>query len=518
LIPTSPVNFPADLAAGRWDVAFFSHRFLGIEAHPGQIRFWRAALSRSPGGWQAAYLTLVVSAGNRAGKTLALAILILHNTVYKMGRPVPLGGKEALTWLRATYNWYHFGIQQETAELVFHEIVRILSGVHDAQQGRGCPLIEELGPEVIDFSRKDRGVYPWIVIHPALGGGQIHFRTTAEQALGSLGKDMDGISFDECAFEPQLEFVVNEVLHLRRLGTGGQLLLISTATEGLTAFADLWNLGDPSNPAVAPGHYSLTISTRENIGFGIDATTFERIVASMPEYLIPQNIDGGFIESRSSFFGSQAVDACFVEELPPDDVPKKGHRYAQGVDPALTFDSTWSITLDMTDPERISGVRARRKSGRQDVLSVAAVVIEGHRLFSGAGATVTTALDSTGFGGAVFRDILGELHPFRAVPFGGTRGKKVRLLLDCKGLIEKGRLKFPRTGIWLALRRQLLGYRLDDRKIEQDAVMALAVACNVVVRNSRGAAADPSFDFFATGERRGTSAERVLGRIIVTEG
>ena len=66
--------------------------------------------------------------------------------------------------------------------------------------------------------------------------------------------------------------------------------------------------------------------------------------------------------------------------------------------------------------------------------------------------------------------------PVRMVEFGGTRQKKLMLLNQLKKVIEDGRLKLPKHGKWLGVRRQLLGYKLDDRKIEQDAVMALAVA------------------------------------------
>lgn len=491
--------FQRNLARGRWDVGFFSKTFLGITPHPGQERVFKTALMRTPSGWRAAYLTLAISAGNRAGKTLGLAILIVHNCVYKMGMKPPNPGnpREMMAWAQTDYEWYHFGIQQETADLVFHEIVRIFNGTHEAQRGHGCPITDLLGKEVIKTDRKFNGDYPWVVFHRVLGGAQIHFRSTGERAIGSLGKDMHGISFDECAFEPQLEFVVNEVLHLRRLGTGGQLFLISTATEGLTAFADLWFEGDPDAPERKSGHYSLRMSTRDNIGYGLDEVTFNRLVEAMPEYLIPQNIDGGFIESRSAFFGSQAVDASFTEDLPPEQLPKRNHRYTQGVDPAITFDSTYAITLDITDPLHVTGVRIRRKTGRQTTTSVTATILEGHRLFNTRHTVCATHLDATGFGGKTFQDLLRGVHPFHAVEMGGTRSKKTKLLLDLKGMIEKGRLRLPREGAWLTLRRQLLGYRLEDRKLQTDAVIALALAVREAVRiGNQPIDNDPTLSYF----------------------
>jgi hypothetical protein len=58
----------------------------------------------------------------------------------------------------------------------------------------------------------------------------------------------------------------------------------------------------------------------------------------------------------------------------------------------------------------------------------------------------------------------------------------------------------PRTGIWLAVRRQLLGYKLDDKHIEQDAVMALACAVSEIRRNPPGGLTSVPFDAYATGD------------------
>ena len=309
-------DFAADLMRARWDVDFFCERFLGFTPHPGQTRLFHAYILRDESRWMARYLTLAIAAGNRAGKTLGLAIVILHSCMFKMGKepPNPLDIRSVERWLKLGYEWYHFGVHSEVAELVFYEITKLLSGNHEAQHG-GCPLTETLGEAVADWSKKYRGEYLMIRMHPLLGGATIHFRTTGERAIGSLGKDMDGESFDECAFDPNFDFIVDEVLHMRRLSTGGQLVLIGTMTEGLTAFADKWQEGNPDNPDRKIDSISLRISTRENIGFGIDQRMFDRLVAAMPAYLIPQNIDGFAIESREAFFGSQSVEAVFANDL-----------------------------------------------------------------------------------------------------------------------------------------------------------------------------------------------------------
>jgi hypothetical protein len=491
-------QYAADMMRARWDVTFFCERFLGFRPHPGQQRLFKAYITRDESRWQPRYLTIAASAGNRAGKTLGLAIVVLHSVIFKMGKqpPNPLDERAMLRWLTLSYEWYHFGIHSEVSELVYYEIIKLLSGTHEAQH-HGCPLADTLGPSVADWSRKYRGEYLMIVLHPLLGGGTIHFRTTGERAIGSLGKDMDGESYDECAFDPNFTFVVDEVLHMRRLSTGGQLILIGTMTEGLTDFADKWQEGNPDNPSRKIDSMSIRISTRENIGYGIDQKMFDRLVAGMPDYLIPQNIDGFAIEARDAFFGSQSVEAIFHDDLPESQPAIAGHRYVQGVDPAMTYDSTWSLNLDVTGYHWI-GVNADQKSGRQTSLSVSALASNNHYAYNDPERRIscTTGVDATGFGGKMFRDLL-PMSGVRMVEFGGTKQKKLALLNALKKVIEEGRLRLPRHGKWLGVRRQLLGYKLDDRKIEQDAVMALAVAVDVARRNPGMMQTSVPFDMFA---------------------
>jgi hypothetical protein len=273
---------------------------------------------------------------------------------------------------------------------------------------------------------------------------------------------------------------------------------VGTATEGLTAFADAWYEGDPDAPDRKTDKMSLRMSTRENIGFGIQQDIFDRLVTQMPADLVPQNIDGYFLEGRSSFFAQSAVDAAFQadrQELVP---ALPGHRYVQGVDPALTFDSTWSFILDVSDPNRVAGVSARHQTGRTTGPVIAALVTNQHAAYTGKGVTCTTGVDTTGFGGALFRDSLPI--PIKSVEFGGTRGRKLKLLIDLKRALETNKLSFPRSGPWLTLRRQLLGYRLDDKKLQTDAVMALAVAWSMVKFVPSGQRSTP-FDYFGSSPR-----------------
>lgn len=485
-----------DLSRGRTDIGFFASRWLGINLNPGQLTWLSGMAARGEDGFRPKYLTTVCSAGNRAGKTLGMAVGILHSATYKLGLrpPEPGSQKDAERWTSEPYEWYHVGIQQETAELVHRELSMVFQGAHPAQQGRGCPIFKELGP-VYNFEKKYRGEYLWIKIDPIFGGANIHFRTTQDKAKALLGKDMNGISFDEAAFEPHLLMIYQEVLNLRRLSTGGQLHFIGTPTEGINDYADLWELGNPANPDRDEQFMSFRLSTRDNVGYGLAEGTFDSILRQQAPYLIPQNIDGYFIESRDAYFNSEMIDKCFVE-LEEEIPPHKGRRYAQGVDPGISSDATWAITLDYTERNMIVGVRCRRKIGKQTIPAVVNMVREGHLLYLQDGASCTTIVDSTGFGGKLFRQEFSVVRPLRDFDFGGTRAKKLELLGDLKAVIDREQLKLPRTGAWMEVRRQLMGYKLDDKKLETDAVMALALSVRHATRNPSNPVERPVFSYF----------------------
>lgn len=493
----SNTAFGDDLLAARWDIEFFSERFLGIRGHPAQKRLWRTILLRDHTGWRPRYLDISVAAGNRAGKTLGIAIPMLHNATFKIGLepPNPADDWAIERWTKAPYEWYHFGIAQEISDLAFIEITRIMSGVHEAQS-KGCPIVKEVGQSYVDWSRKYRSEYPWLVIDPTFGGGNIHFRTTGERAIASLGKDMNGWSYDEAPFDPHFGFVVQEVLNMRRLSTGGQGWVIGTSTEGINFFADYWEQGNPEAPDKKPDAYSLRMSTRENIGYGIDQPMFDRIVANMDPDLVPQNIDGYFIQGRHAFFSSKSVDAIFDAELPEEQPQQRGGEYLSLTDPAITFDKAWNMVI-RSDPKTgvAVGVHAQRSNGRQTGLSVAAMAENSHRAYSGAYAKCISGIDATGFGGKMFRDLL-SIKPLHSIEFGGTKTKKLKMLNDLKWCIENGKLRLPRVGVWLDVRRQLLGYRLDDKGIEQDAVMCLAMWAYLYRKNPAGGLEVMPFDYF----------------------
>lgn len=471
------------------DIALFSEEVLGIAVHRGQIAFFKAVQARRS-RWVAKWFTLMLASGNRAGKTYALAVIILHSCVFKTNLqsvwPDMTPERAAKRWQTAEYHAYHFGIQHEVADLVFNELVRVLEGVHPAQTD-GCPFTK--GGIVATWDVREYGDFNWMKF---VNGAQLHFRTTSQKALGQLGKDMHLITFDEAGLEPKLDFLIDEVFDFRRLGTGGQLILASTPSEDLgTSYSDHWEQGNPENPERVANNYSMRMSTEDNIGFGLTQAMFDILTAGFDKRKWDQNVLGIFLQARAAYFHAGNVINAFYSDLPEMAPARKGLTYLQGVDPAKSQDSAWSIVLAVVpDPEdslnpTLVGVRASVKRGQKETSTIVALAADAYNAYDVVrlSSRCYTAIDATGFGGKMFREALDyEIPNLFNVEFGGTVQKKRKLLGDLRTLIDSGRLILPAEGIWKQVRKQLLAYKLEDRAIEQDAVMALVCAVYLVRR------------------------------------
>ncbi len=532
------------LEKGRYDVYYFAKELLGITLHPGQKRMAEAYLKRTKSRWRALYLWICVAAGNRAGKTLALAIIILHSCVYRMGlKPPddPNDPDEVRHWQIMPYHWWHFAVEQGPAEQVFTEIVTILSGTHFAQK-KGCPWAIWMGEgdavkgarmiatatttEGIEWTNgsKERGEYAWITMSPTFGGAQVHFRSTKAKALSAVGQNMHGLSFDEAGLETQLYYLLNDIMHNRRLGTGGQFILIGTASIATSGdFADLWVEGDPEDPFQKPRRFSMRMSSRENVGHGLDKESFDALIEGMPEDWIKQNIDGLFIQSIHAWFHEPSINAAFRAELPESEEAIAGQIYLHSLDPGLG-DKCWSLVFRVTKDRRAIGVSIERQFGKQTTRGIIALGVRQHRRYAITHgdrtckqprtetrftdddkpkevehdhASCNTGVDTTSLGGHMFRDLIEEEIPaITSVEFGGNIKKKRQMLSDLKTAIDEGRIWFPEDGFWREVRTQLKNYRLLDRKQEQDLVMGLCIIAKALRTTALpGVVVESAFEF-----------------------
>lgn len=93
----------------------------------------------------------------------------------------------------------------------------------------------------------------------------------------------------------------------------------------------------------------------------------------------------------------------------------------------------------------------------------------------GYGPRALTGFDATSMGGVILKQMLARLNPKRPVNFAGK--VKMSALTSARAVLTKGECVVPKS--WVRLQREVLSYRLDDKKLVQDAVMAFAGAAHV---------------------------------------
>ncbi|MEA3296513.1 MAG: terminase family protein, partial [candidate division Zixibacteria bacterium] len=174
------------------DPVYFADRVLGIKLHPGQKRWLEVSNTHE---------NLLVT-GNRWGKSFVSAVKAVHHAVY---RPRKLKFDRAGPYRVATAS-----ITQDQAGIVFNRIVSLV---------RQSPLLEPLVTSIV------RTPYPRLVFG---NGTTIEARSTQNRGEYLLGHDYDLFIFDEVAFEPDPEYVVEEVIRMRLADREGKLDLVST--------------------------------------------------------------------------------------------------------------------------------------------------------------------------------------------------------------------------------------------------------------------------------------------------
>lgn len=472
------------LESGRTDIVYFAEEVLGIKLNRAQKRWFKFIKVAGDGfSWDMRFVIHV--AANQVGKTLGLAVLILWACNYKIG----MDTKSDHLWLNSPYQWYHVAPSLNQANLVLNDIRMILKNVHPAQEKSGSRSIFPQGFAVeITVENYYPGLQFW-------NGAVANFRTTEEKARGLLGRRAAGISFDECAFENHLIEIVNTVLWMRLISTGGPLILVSTP-DGMNDFfeivSEVENGGvhedmDPNVWVKREAREALVLSTVEdNVGFGITQEEVDRMYESLDPATRDQQLKGAFIATQDAFFVPQTdILKAFDDKLPEFTPPQPGHKYVIFHDPSVSSDPYASVVIDVTK-KPWKGVYYKWDKMPKGIHNLLPDIWGLHTQYSSAqdrlgrfpSSWAITGYDATSMGGQIIRQSLVGLHPQRAVNFGGTGKVKRDALTNLRAAMLKGDLKLP--GKWSRMKREILNYKLDDKKIEQDSVIAAAGAMSLV--------------------------------------
>ncbi|MDH4222586.1 MAG: hypothetical protein OEV55_03495 [candidate division Zixibacteria bacterium] len=410
------------------DPVYFAREFLEIEPHPGQASWLSNSIKPEN----------ALHTGNRWGKSLCQAIKIMHHCIFKIRKTkYNTAGK---------YTAVNVSITLDQARIILDKATGLLKGKR---------ILE---PLVTDIKQTP---FPHIIF-----SNTAVFWARSSQRRGEylLGHDYDYCNFDEVAFEPHPEYVVNNVIMMRLCDRGGILDYTSTPRGKNWFYRKCLEL--KSHPEYG---YVQSGDTRENPY--ISTEYMQRKLKTLSQSKIEQNIIGNFIDDPD-----QVIEEKYISQSTSLSgglsLPRENHQYSTGWDLARKRAYTVGITLDVTSKpyqlvcierfqrdwkETFEAIRRRKKEFGGEVL-----------------------IDSTGLGDVVVE----ELKDINARGFNfGEKGGKARseLIANLQKEHALGNIAYPyielpeEDGSLWSLQDELRNFTWDTRE-GCDAVMALALA------------------------------------------
>jgi hypothetical protein len=463
-----PQNLQSVISRGRDDVYLFARELLGVELHPGQVKFSNS---------KAKVNVLVPS--NRWGKSTMLAIKHIHKAFYKVG--VPMGNMKA--WLGAEYLTGALAPHSQQAEVITTLIRQILTSsypmrVNGRMTTNKC-LIEWAMTGITES-------YPMQIKY--WNHSTTLVRSTGEDKGKSIAAKAFGyIGFDEACKDLHLEEEYSGLLIPRLADFSGQLDLVGTpdATSPSNIFYQelFWKGGGDGN-VKDDMFYSQEGSAYDNPH--LPPEYFEetkQLLRGRPE--LDQVLYGKFVSVGNKVFDNRKVlDASVeMEEYTPFE---KGHRYIIAIDTAIGEDELVITVLDWTERPfkvvRTSGMKGNTQSPvlhNQNIMDI----------FYHYNEEQTCSLILEVFNGEAMHyyyqlpaDIRAKTRCFGSGRVVGAPSRRVgqvdrkedillagRKLLDSNGVVFSNKLR--------RLVQQLANYTQNDEKIKTDWVISFCLAC-----------------------------------------
>lgn len=410
------------------DPVFFAQELLQIEPHPGQKKWLSSSVKPEN----------LLHTGNRWGKSTVQAAKILHRCFFKI-RNLKYNHTNKYSAVNAS-------ITQDQANIIFNQAVKLIKG----------RLYLELLVKEIKFTP-----FPHIVF----GNGAVFWsRSTQRRGEYLLGQDYDYFNFDEVAFEPHSEYVVNEVIMMRLADRAGMLDYTSTP-KGKNWFYKKYHelKNHPEYGYVQNG------DSRENPF--ISKEYLDRKLKSLSESKIAQNIQGLFVDDLNQVIKEEYISLA-VSQAKGLGLPIPGHTYVQGWDLARKRSYTVGIVLDVLEkPYQLVSFERFKNRDWKDVY---AIIRKKKKEYPG-----EIIIDATGLGDPVLSE-LSDIHPL-GFNF-GEKGGKIRseLIANLEQAHVLNKIAYPYieqiedNEIW-SLQDELRNFYWDS-KDNCDAVMALGLA------------------------------------------
>lgn len=457
----------ADLSSPSWrraitDPVYFARAFLKFTPHQGQINWLKDSV-----GSENALVT-----GNRWGKSQIQAVKLLHRAIFQI-RPVNRDIKDY-------YRCANVSITQDQASIIFDKTIDLLG--HSKHLMALVKAIRQTPFPHIEFKN----------------GSEIWARSTHNRGEYLLGHDFDYINFDEAAYEPYGEWVVDGVIKLRLADRDGALDFSSTPNGLNWFFKRCQTIEKEKRGHVQHG------ATFDNPH--LSEKYLADLKAGLSQSRAAQHLYGKFTSFEGRLFPEEVIERCIIQNSPViaseapiqatvwskqsptimegdcrvgqgpprnDTIKELSIQYEplyiHGWDLARKVTHTVGVTIDATQkPYRVANIIRMQREWPVTIRAIKDM----HQRYGG-----ITIIDSTGIGDVV----LAELEDIGAIGFNFGGGNRDLLLANLEQSIFAGEVVWPQIdipddngGTW-SLTDEI---RAMDKSYEHvgDGVCALALA------------------------------------------
>jgi len=414
---------------------------------------------------------LTLAAANSWGKTAFIALFTLWASFYKK-------------WADPLWTPYRFvvlGPEMKHALLVYQEIEGIrLNRSRFQNWGDGKKHYCLIADQIVPFTTPDKH-HAFKFAH---NGSLMYFESSEERAKAIEGIAPNVVVYDEVRRELYLDFVVNQVILPRGNRVPGfRMVLSSTPLADSFEFMEFVKRGEEGHPDWTSIKGAISDNTF------LDKAAVELIRRNLDPRIADQVMRGEFVSPEEAYFIGDKVQSC-MDNDPLATILNEfkgravgGHRYVGGIDPAVaeagdnSAITVWDIT---TPPFRVVYEHVLPKG-----TSLGALIQLTNQLIDEYNCMF--AFDATGPLGIEMEHQASAEKPTYYVPvsFGaGNRGTDITttkrtsvmkqdILGNFRYLINNGLWKSPNLP---DLRKELLGYKLDDKHLKTDRLMAQALA------------------------------------------
>lgn len=309
---------------------------------------------------------------------------------------------------------------------------------------------------------------------------EIWARSLAKNGLYLLGHSINYIQPDECAYIPNYPTIEDEVIRMRLADTGGSIFRLSTP-NGRNHFSIAYEAGlkqEGNIPGLGPRTFSQRVTSWENPNVSRAYLKLQKQKMA-PEYYA-QNVLGEFV-SLSDFFKADNIVQMYADVseeegqadviIPFGNGPQRGREYVLGVDLGALRDPTVCYVLDITEGKGLPKLVDVQEVQNGSWAAGRALANKMYQTYK----PIYSVIDATGAGQPIYQALCEDDGWENTEGFVFSASSKPDLMTRLQDRVQRVGIKFPFNYSTSKLVNQLSFYKLDDKKLEQDHVIALAL-------------------------------------------